>query len=177
MNTNLNIVLNNNIEQTNILKGSNLTLKKEDNSSKITDDFFKAFIQTYVLAEWRYNIIARKHGKKNTRKPTKHDIFLSNTKKLFNSTSSIFAEHKANYLYDIFDLMDQFPQKSELKHDKDFGKIKIVNNKTLITKSMKRIKFLSKLYFIIRINSNLEDILIKSINKMKENRNKKNIKI
>ena len=45
MNTNLNIVLNNNIEQTNILKGSNLTLKKEDNSSKITDDFFKAFIQ------------------------------------------------------------------------------------------------------------------------------------
>ena len=64
MNCNLNIVLNNNIEQTNILKGSNLTLKKEDNSSKITDDFFKAFIQTYVLAEWRYNIIARKHGKK-----------------------------------------------------------------------------------------------------------------
>ena len=73
--------------------------------------------------------------------------------------------------------MDQFPQKPGLKHDKDFGKIKIVNNKTLITKSMKRIKFLSKLYFIIRINSNLEDILIKSINKMKENRNKKNIKI
>ena len=177
MNSNLNIVLNNNIEQTNILKGSNLTLKKEDNSSKITDDFFKAFIQTYVLAEWRYNIIARKHGKKNTRKPTKHDIFLSNTKKLFNSTSSIFAEQKANYLYDLFDLMDQFPQKPGLKHDKDFGKIKIVNNKTLITKSMKRIKFLSKLYFIIRINSNLEDILIKSINKMKENRNKKNIKI
>ena len=82
-----------------------------------------------------------------------------------------------NYLYDLFDLMDQFPQKPGLKHDKDFGKIKIVNNKTLITKSMKMIKFLSKLYFIIRINSKLEDILIKSINKMKENRNKKNIKI
>ncbi len=173
MNTNLNIVLNNNIEQTNILKGSNLTLKKEDNSSKITDDFFKAFIQTYVLAEWRYNIIARKHGKKNTRKPTKHDIFLSNTKKLFNSTSSIFAEHKANYLYDLFDLMAQMPQKLEIKHDKNFGSIRIINNKTLNAKSMKKIKFLSKLYFILKINFSLKDILIESINKMKENKNKR----
>ncbi len=174
---NLEIDFNNNYEQINILRGTKVNQFKENNSSKLTNEFFKTFIQTLVLSKWKYQITARKYRKRNNRKPTKNDIFLSNTKKLFNSTSSIFAEHKANYLYDLFDLMDQSPQNPGLKHDKDFGKIKIVNNKTLITKSMKRIKFLSKLYFIIRINSNLEDILIKSINKMKENRNKKNIKI
>ena len=69
--------------------------------------------------------------------------------------------------------MAQMPQKSGIKHDKNFGAIRIVNNKTLDIKSMKRIKFLSKLYFIIKINNSLEDILIESINKMKENRNKR----
>ena len=69
--------------------------------------------------------------------------------------------------------MDQMPQKRGIKHDKDFGKIKIANNKILSIKAMKRIKFLTKLYFIIRINNDLEDILIESINKMKEIRNKK----
>ena len=173
MNSNLNLVIDNNNEPANILKGSNISFKKVDNSSKITNDFFKVFIKTCVLAKWHYQINAKKYQKKNSRKPTKNDIFLSNTKKLFNSTANVFAEHKANYLYDLFDLMAQMPQKSGIKHDKNFGAIRIVNNKTLDIKSMKRIKFLSKLYFIIKINNSLEDILIESINKMKENRNKR----
>ena len=65
------------------------------------------------------------------------------------------------------------PQKPGLKHDKDYGTIKIVNKKILDIKSMKRIKFLAKLYFIIKINSNLGNILIESINKMKESKKKK----
>ena len=172
-NNNPNLILEDNQKQTNKVKVNNMSLKKEDNSSKVADDFFKTFIQTCVLAKWRYQIIAKKYGKKNTRKPTKNDIFLSNTKKLFNVTANIFAEHKVNYLYDLFDLMDQMPLKPGIKHDKNFGTIKLVNNRTLNVKSMKKLKFLSKLYFIIKINSNLEDILIESINKMKENRNKK----
>ena len=172
-NNNPNLVKEENQKQANKIKFNNMSLKKEDNSSKVADDFFKTFIQTCVLAKWRYQIIAKKYGKKNTRKPTKHDIFLSNTKKLFNSTANIFAEHKVNYLYDLFDLMEQMPLKPGIKHDKNFGTIKLVNNRTLNVKSMKKIKFLSKLYFIIKINSNLEDILIESINKMKEIRNKK----
>ena len=173
MNSNLNLVIDNNIEQANILKENNISFQKVDNSSKITNDFFKTFIKTYVLAKWHHQIIAKKYQKKNPRKPTKNDIFLSNAKKLFNSTANVFAEHKVNYLYDLFDLMAQMPQKSEIKHDKNFGAIRIVNNKTLNVKSMKRIKFLSKLYFILKINNSLGDILIESINKMKENRNKR----
>ena len=69
--------------------------------------------------------------------------------------------------------MAQIPQKPGIKHDKNFGAIRIVNNKTLDVKSIRKIKFLSKLYFILRINDCLEDVLIKSINKMKENRSKK----
>ena len=65
------------------------------------------------------------------------------------------------------------PQKPGLKHDKDYGTIKIVNKKILDIKSMKKIKFLCKLYFIIKINNDLKEILIKSINKMRENRTKK----
>ena len=65
------------------------------------------------------------------------------------------------------------PQKPGLKHDKDYGTIKIVNKKILDIKSMKKIKFLWKLYFIIKINNDLKEILIKSINKMRENRTKK----
>ena len=114
-----------------------------------------------------------KKTSKNTRKPTKNDILLLNTKKLFNSTANIFAEHQANYLYDLFDLIEQMPQKPGLKHDKDYGTIKIVNKKILDIKSMKKIKFLCKLYFIIKINNDLKEILIKSINKMRENRTKK----
>ena len=170
---NLEIDFNNNYEQINILRGTKVNQFKENNSSKLTNEFFKTFIQTLVLSKWKYQITARKYRKRNNRKPTKNDIFLSNTKKLFNSTANIFAEHKANYLYDLFDLMEQMPLKQGIKHDKNFGTIKLVNNKTLNAKPMKKIKFLSKLYFIIKINSNLEEILIESINKMKENRNKK----
>ena len=173
MNNNLNLVIDNNIEQTNILKGNNIYLQKEDNSSKITNDFFKTFIKTFVLAKWHHQIVAKKYQKKNPRKPTKNDIFLTNTKKLFNTTANVFAEHKVNYLYDLFDLMEQMPQKSQIKHDKNFGTIRIVNSKTLNAKSMRRIKFLSKLYFILKINDSLGDILIESINKMKENKNKR----
>ena len=172
-NNNPNIALEDNQKQTKNIQGSNIILKKEDNSSKLAEDFFKTFIQTCVLAKWRYQIMAKKYGKKNTRKPTKKDIFILNTKKLFNSTANIFAEHKINYLYDLFDLMEQMPLKPGIKHDKNFGTIKLVNNKTINAKSMKKIKFLSKLYFIIKINSNLEEILIESINKMKENRTTK----
>ena len=173
MTNNINIVFNKNMEETNNLKGAKIKSRKEDNSSEVTEDFFKTFIQTLVLSQWKYQIMARKYRKKNTRKPTKNDIFLANTKKLFNSTANIVAEHKAVYLYDLLDIMDQMPQKRGIKHDKDFGKIKIANNKILSIKAMKRIKFLTKLYFIIRINNDLEDILIESINKMKEIRNKK----
>ena len=72
--------------------------------------------------------------------------------------------------------MQQMPEKPGIKHDINYGTIRIVNNRILDIKSMKRIKFLSKLYFIIRINTTLEDILIKSINKMKENRQRKLLK-
>jgi len=171
---NIEIDFNNNYEQINILRGTKVNPIKENNSSKLTDEFFKAFIQTFVLSKWKYQITARKYRKRNNRKPTKNDIFLTNTKKLFNSTANIFADHKANYLYDLFDLMEQMPYKPGIEHDKDYGTIKIINNKTLDIKSMKRIKFLAKLYFIIRINSDLENVLIESINKMKESKKKKN---
>ena len=69
--------------------------------------------------------------------------------------------------------MLQMPEKPGIKHDKNYGTIQIINNRTLDTKSMKRIKFLSKLYFIIRININLKETLIESINKMKELRQRK----
>ena len=148
--------------------------KKQTNSSKnVADDFFKTFIQTCVLAQWRYQIIARKYQKRNNRRPNKKDIFLLNTKKLFNATSNVFAEHVVNYLYDLCDLMQMMPAKPGIKHDKNFGTISIVNNHTLDAKSIKKLKFLSKLYFIIRVNSNLEEVLIKSINKMKEKNQKK----
>ena len=173
MNNNIDIIFNSNFDQINNLKGPKISSKKEDNSSILTEEFFKTFIQTCILAKWRNQVVARKHRKKNTRKPTKNDIFLLNTKKLFNSTANIFAEHKANYLYDLFDLMEQMPQKPGIKHDKDYGTIKIVHKKILDMKSMKKIKFLCKLYFIIKINNDLEDILIESINKMRENRAKK----
>ena len=147
---------------------NNIKKKQTENSKKVADDFFKTFIQTCVLAQWRYQVIARKYQKRNNRKPNKRDIFLLNTKKLFNATSNVFSDHLVNYLYDLCDLMIQMPEKPNIKHDKNYGTIQIVNNRTLDTKSMKRIKFLSKLYFIIRININLKETLIESINKMKE---------
>ena len=154
----------------------NSKLMRTQSSKKVAEDFFKTFIQTCVLAQWRYQIIARKYQKRNNRKPTKKDVFLLNTKKLFNATVNVFSDHLINYLYDLYDLMRQMPEKPGIKHDINYGTIKIVNNRTLDTKSMKRIKFLSKLYFIIRINTTLEDILIKSINKMKENKQRKLLK-
>ena len=153
--------------------GISLQTKKTEDSKKKTQDFFNSFIQTCVLAQWRYQIIARKYQKRNNRKPTKKDIFASNTKKLCNAIANVYAEHVANYLYDLCDLMIQMPQKSGIKHDKYFGTIKIINNNIMNIKAKKRIRFLSKLYFIIRINCNLEEILIESINKMRENRQRK----
>ena len=146
---------------------------KTVDSKKLTQDFFDTFIQTCVLAQWRYQIIARKYQKRNNRKPTQKDIYLVNTKKLLNVIANIYAEHVANYLYDLCDIILQMPEKPGIKHDRYFGTIKIINNNTLNIKAMRRIRFLSKLYFIIRINSNLEDILIESINKMRENRQRK----
>ena len=154
---------------------NNIKKKQSETSKKVTDDFFKTFIQTCVLAQWRYQVIARKYQKRNNRKPTKKDTFLLNVKKLYNATANVFADHLVNYLYDLCDIMGQMPEKRGVKHDKYYGTIKIVNNHTLNTKSIKRIRFLSKLYFIIRINISLKDILIESINKMKDIRQRKKI--
>ena len=46
MNNNIDIVFNSNFEQVNNLKGPKITSKKEDNSSMLTEEFFKTFIKT-----------------------------------------------------------------------------------------------------------------------------------
>ena len=149
----------------------NKLIEKNNDTKKATNDFFNLLIKTCVLSQWRHQIIARKYQKKsNNRKPNKKDQFLINTKKLFNAASNIFSDHVVNYLYDLYDNMGQLPMRPGVKHDKNFGTIQIVNNRTLEIKSKKRIRFLSKLYFIIRINTSLESILIQSINKMKDNK-------
>ena len=154
------------------LQNEDVILKKEkrtnDKDKNIIDDFFEQFMKICVLSQWRHQIIAKKYLKKSSGKPTDKDIFVINTKKLLSTTINVLNEHKANYLYDLFDSMLEYPKKARILHDTNYGTIELINNQTLDIKASKKLKFLSKLYFIIRINSNLKQTLIDSINRMRE---------
>lgn len=127
--------------------------------------FIQNILKTWILSKWKNQANVLKYTK-GTRYNAKRKAFKTFIRKVIDA----FEFHKLNYLYDLYENMEKLPYKKGVVHDKNYGKISIVNNATLKIKYQKRIRFLAKLYFIIRINSELEDILLASINKMKEDK-------
>ena len=127
--------------------------------------FIQNLLKTWILSKWKNQANVLKYAK-GVRYNAKRKAFKTFIRKVIDT----FEFHKLNYLYDLYENMEKLPYKKGVVHDKNYGKISIVNNATLKKKYQKRIKFLAKLYFIIRINSELEDILLESINKMKEDK-------
>ena len=129
--------------------------------------FIQSLLKTWILSKWKNQATVLKYSQ-GVRFNAKRKAFKNFIRKVID----IFEFHKLNYLYDLYENMEKLPYRKGVVHDKKYGKISVVNNVTLKTKYQKRIKFLAKLYFIIRINSELRDILMASIYKMKESKSK-----
>lgn len=137
---------------------------------------FENLVTNYFLSKWKKKVDTKKILQQSTSRPTGRNNPAErkrlNLKKGFAGLEKFFNRKKTEKLLDLFDTMESLPPNPKVVHDKDFGKLKILNNTTLNAKAMKKIKFFSKLNFILKINENLGDILMESINKMSERKGK-----
>ena len=98
--------------------------KKENKAEFLLKLIFKA----YYLSTWKKKVKSMKYYSRayNPRR--------INFKKLITEISSVLKQHKFDYFNEICENMDNLPMPSHIKHDVNYGKIRIVD-KEFINKS------------------------------------------
>ena len=91
--------------------------QKENNASFL----LKLILKSYYLSIWKKKVKSLRYF---SRKTNKQRI---NFKKLIKEISLVINQHKSKYLNEIIEKIDNLPLPSNVKHDKNFGTLKIVN--------------------------------------------------
>jgi len=91
--------------------------QKENNASFL----LKLILKVYYLSIWKNKVKSLRYF---SRKTNKQRI---NFKKLIKEISLVINQHKSKYLNEIIEKIDNLPLPSNIKHDKNFGTLKIVN--------------------------------------------------
>ena len=112
-----------------IVIGDNSNLNQKDNSASF---LLKLILKAYYLSLWKKKVKALKYY---SRKINKQRM---NFKKLINEISLVINQQKSYYLNEIIEKIDKLPLPKNIKHDKNFGTIKIVNKEVLNKKKGKK---------------------------------------
>ena len=102
-----------------------LNKKEKDNSS---DFLIKTILKTYYLSIWKKKIKSLKYYSRGSNKQR------SNFKKMINQISSAIKQHKYEYFNEIYEKMKNLPTPKDVKHDVNFGTIRIINKEVLFKK-------------------------------------------
>ena len=136
-------------------------INTKKNKKNFAEFLVNIICKQYFLCKWKKKCIAMKFMSKGYNKNR------VNLKKFLNSISTIYFKHKINYGKEIFDIIKKLPINPNIIHDPNFGKIKFVNNEILCDKTDRRIKLWAKIHFILNINIDLAEMILMSIEKMK----------
>ena len=112
------IIINNN---QNILINpfNNIQSKNKNSSEKLIENI----IINYLVSKWRNNVFIKKYEVRG------YNQKRACLKKGFSALVKVFDIKKMIYLYEMFDVMTNMPQKPGVVHDPFYGKIKIINKR------------------------------------------------
>jgi hypothetical protein len=157
------------IRKVNVLKNPNrprgIKLRRTKDTSKF---LINLLAKRFFINKWKDVCSALKYQTKG------FDEKRANLRKFLGQISDKFFDHHRIYGKEILERLSKLPQKKGIIHDKNFGKIKLVNNDVLIDRAENRIKFWAKLHFILSINVVLGNMLYEAIEYLKEKKGIKN---
>ena len=148
-------------------------LKKADNrlravkrkqKKNYADFLMKIICFQYFLVFWKKKSIAMKYSTTGYNK--KRVAF----KKFYAKIRDIYYKKKIESDAEIFEILLNLPERPGVIHDKNFNKLKLVNNEVLIEKYENLIEEMS----IKNVGLKIKNILVESMNSNKNNNNKKN---
>ena len=130
--TNLGIkrVLGNNVQQIKeeiIVVGNGVDKTLKENSASF---LLKLIIKAYYLSTWKKKIKALKYY---SRKTNKQRMYF---KKLISEISQVINQCKSKYFDEIYNKIDKLPVPQNVKHDKNYGTLYIVNKDVLNKKNL-----------------------------------------
>ena len=130
--TNLGIkrVLGNNVQQIKeeiIVVGNGVDKTLQENSASF---LLKLIIKAYYLSTWKKKIKALKYYSRKTNKQR------MNFKKLISEISQVINQCKSKYFDEIYNKIDKLPVPQNVKHDKNYGTLYIVNKDVLNKKNL-----------------------------------------
>ena len=148
-------------------------LKKADNrlravkrkqKKNYADFLMKIICFQYFLVFWKKKSIAMKYSTTGYNK--KRVAF----KKFYAKIRDIYYKKKIESDAEIFEILLNLPERPGVIHDKNFNKLKLVNNEVLIEKYEDLIEEMS----IKNVGLKIKNILVESMNSNKNNNNEKN---
>ena len=130
--TNLGIkrVLGNNVQQIKeeiIVVGNGVDKTLKENSASF---LLKLIIKAYYLSTWKKKIKALKYYSRKTNKQR------MNFKKLISEISQVINQCKSKYFDEIYNKIDKLPVPQNVKHDKNYGTLFLVNKDVLNKKNL-----------------------------------------
>ena len=130
--TNLGIkrVLGNNVRQIKeeiIVVGNGVDKTLKENSASF---LLKLIIKAYYLSTWKKKIKALKYYSRKTNKQR------MNFKKLISEISQVINQCKSKYFDEIYNKIDKLPVPQNVKHDKNYGTLSIINKDVLYKKNL-----------------------------------------
>ena len=137
-----------------------LNKNSKDNSS---DFLIKTILKSYYWSTWKKKVKAMKYYARGNN-PKR-----ANFKKLIKQISSVINQHKYDYFNEIYENMKNMPMPNDVKHDDNFGKLRIVNKEVLLKKYGNKMKIWAGENYGNRING-FKFYLIEAFKKMGENK-------
>ena len=105
-----------------IVVGNNINKELKENTASF---LLKLIIKAYYLSIWKKKIKALKYYSRKTNKQR------MNFKKLINEISQVIEQCKSKYFNEIYEKIDKLQIPQNIKHDKNFGTLNIVNKNIL----------------------------------------------
>ena len=143
-NTSPRQVLTNEVKESTRKEKIYLKPNQKDNKAEF---LLKTIIKAFFLSKWKKKINSMKYYSRS------YNPKRANFKLLLNEISLVIKQHKCEYFNEIYQNMNSLPMPKNIKHDFNYGKLRIVNKEVLAKKNA-----------IVRTNQNRQKIQTKNIN-------------
>lgn len=136
-----------------------------------TNELFSNIIIDFFISKWHNRVIASKYSNKGGGRPNKRKTQI---KSFLSLITKYFSNHKYELLCELFDTMKNLPVPEGLVHDKNYGKLKVINKIKLKGKSSEKIKNLAIKNLNKKIGPLVKKIIANSFKKLNEDKKNKN---
>ena len=133
------------------------------NTSKF---LLNTILKMYYISLWKRQIKVIKYAQRG------YNAQRANFKILVKNLSTVINNFQYNYLNEIFEKMKKNSMPSEIKHNKNYGKLKIVDNDIMDKKCLEKFLLWSDL-LPKKLGQKISKILIELFNKTSQNNNPK----